>query len=90
MRGHVEGGMDGVAGARMVQREFQQRLGRQACPGEAEPDPRRGQVPQIPRSNGATAPVSSFVITRQGPTPRAAASNSSRRYADRPRPRAQT
>jgi hypothetical protein len=39
--------MNGVAGARVVERKGEQRLGRQAGAGPAEPDPRRRQIPQI-------------------------------------------
>ena len=48
----IEGGMNRVAGARMVQREFEQRSGRQAGAGPAEPDARRRQVAQIPQRTG--------------------------------------
>ena len=49
---HIEGGMNGVAGARVIEREVEQRLGRQAGAGAAEPDARRRQVPQIAAANG--------------------------------------
>jgi len=39
--------MNRVAGARMVEREVKQRLGRQARTGAAKPDAGRGQRPQI-------------------------------------------
>ena len=89
-RGNIEGGMNGVAGARMVEREVEQRLGRQAGAGAAKPDARRGQVPQIASASGTAARRFHHRVTRQGPRPRAAGSNSSRRSADRPRPRART
>jgi len=34
---NIEDGMNGVAGTRMVQREFEQRFGRHACAGPASP-----------------------------------------------------
>ena len=42
-RGRIERGMNGVAGAGMVERKGEQRLGRQAGAGAAEPDARRGK-----------------------------------------------
>src|ERR1700754_1296573 len=39
--------MDGIAGTRMIEREFKQRRCRQARSGAAEPDTRRRQIPQI-------------------------------------------
>ena len=40
-------GMNGVAGAGMIEREFKQRSGRQARAGAAKPDPRRREIPQM-------------------------------------------
>ena len=39
----IEGGMNGIAGPRMIEREVKQRLGRHAGAGAAEPDARRRQ-----------------------------------------------
>jgi len=39
--------MHGIAGAGMIEREVEQRLGRQARADAAEPDPRRCQRAQI-------------------------------------------
>ena len=47
--GHIKGGMNGIAGARMIQGKGEQRLGRQAGAGPAKPDARRRQMAQIPQ-----------------------------------------
>ena len=54
---NIEGGMNGVAGARMIQRKFEQRLGRQAGARAAKPDARRRQVPADRATNGTAAPA---------------------------------
>jgi hypothetical protein len=45
--GAIESGMDRVAGPGMVEREGQQRFGRQAAAGPAQSDARWRQVPQV-------------------------------------------
>jgi hypothetical protein len=44
---NIETGMNGIAGAGVIQGEFEQRRCRQAGAGAAEPDSCRGQMPQI-------------------------------------------
>src|SRR6202035_5091549 len=68
----VEGGMNRVAGARVVEREVEQRLGRQAGAAAAEPDAGRREVPQIPKRPGRRRRRCHLSITRQGRRPRAA------------------
>jgi len=51
-------------GTRVVKRELEQRLGRQACSGEAQRDARRVRSRRS-LSKWAMAPVSSFVTTLQ-------------------------
>jgi hypothetical protein len=46
-RRHIKGGMNRITGTGMIQRKFEQRLGRQAGTGPAKPDPRRSQIPEI-------------------------------------------
>jgi hypothetical protein len=43
----IEGGMNGIAGARMVKGKGEQRIGRQAGAGAAKANARRGQLAQI-------------------------------------------
>jgi len=43
----IEGGVDGIAGPRMIEREVEQRLRRQAGAGAAKRDARRGQRPEV-------------------------------------------
>ena len=86
----IEGGMNGIAGARVIERKVEQCLGRHACAGPAKPDARRRQVPQIAQRTGRRRRRFHIGITRQGPMPRAAGSNSSMRSADRPTRRART
>ncbi len=51
-RGRIEGGMNGVAGTGVVEREAEQRAGGQARAGAAEPDARRGKGPQVGQRAG--------------------------------------
>ena len=55
MAGDIEGGVNGVAGARMVEGKVEQRLGRQAGAGPAQPDARRRQIPQVAQRTGPAA-----------------------------------
>ena len=47
--GRIERGMNRITGARVIERECKQRFGRQAGTGAPEPDPRGGELPQIPQ-----------------------------------------
>jgi hypothetical protein len=49
--GNIEMRMDGIAGAGVISSKFQQRLRRQACSATTKPDPRRGQLPQVPHGS---------------------------------------
>ena len=84
----IESGMNGVAGARVIEREVEQRSCRQARASTAERDAgRRQRREDRAIDRGATG---SAAVIRQERKPRAAGSNSSTRSAGRARPRART